>query len=210
MYRRGQMMEVIVVTGGIGSGKSAVCRLLRDKYACGVYCADDRVKELYDECPWLVESMELKLGITLRDSDGRFVPSRLAEVIFSDRNALEMVESLVFPVLLDDFSRWCMDYEKDPFVIFESATVMEKTQLKSFGDKRIVVDAPFEVRLERACIRDHVSRERIYARMMNQPLMNSISEGLIVPEADAVILNDGSYEELAAKVEKIMNDLLNN
>ena len=51
-------MKVLVITGGIGSGKSMVCGILEDKYGIPVYKADKRAKELYAEVPLLIESME--------------------------------------------------------------------------------------------------------------------------------------------------------
>ena len=99
-------MRVWIVTGGIGSGKTEVCRILhRLGYVCQ-YDSDSRVKALYDRYPVLVERIENRLGCSLRDEKGCFVPSWLAGRIFSDRAALEMVESLVFPVLMQDFSEF--------------------------------------------------------------------------------------------------------
>ena len=203
-------MKVIVVTGGIGSGKSAVCRIIKDRYGFGVYEADDRVKALYDSNPVLLDRIEDALGMTVRDSDGKLIRSRLAELIFSDRAALETVESLVFPALIDDFNEWSRHFEDRLVVLFESATILEKPQLKGFGDITILVDATFELRLERACTRDGAEMDKIYARMMNQPLMNAISDGTMTPDTDAVIYNVGSYEDLTGQVVKIIDNILNN
>lgn len=203
------MMDIIVVTGGIGSGKSEVCRIIQEYYGCGVYCADTRVKELYDACPGLLGRIEAALDIVLRNSEGHFVPKLLADVIFTDRKALETVENLVFPALEEDFASWAAAYSDSRFVVFESATILEKPQLKGFGDRILLVDAPFETRLERACQRDSAQKRKILERMRNQTLMNSISEGLIQPEVDAVIYNTGSLPELKLKVKQVIDDLYN-
>lgn len=204
------MMKVIVVTGGIGSGKSEVCRIIQDTFSCGLYQADDRVKGLYDSSPVLLDRIEESLGLSLRDEDRRLIRQSLADCIFHDRKALETVESLVFPALMEDFREWCVPYHDDAFVLFESATIMEKPQFKSFGDYTILVDAPFGLRLERACHRDGADQEKVRARMMNQPLMNAVSSGDVVPDADAVIHNDGSYDDLVEKVVRTMDNILNN
>lgn len=203
-------MKVIVVTGGIGSGKSEVCRIIQERYGCGLYEADERVKALYDNNPVLLDKIEDALSQSFRDSEGKMDRSMLAERIFGDRAALETVESLVFPALLDDFKEWSRKYVDDAFVLFESATILEKPQLKGFGDFTILVDAPFGLRLQRACERDGAGSDQIRARMMNQPLMNAISDGTAVPDADAVISNAGSYEDLTEQVVKIIDNLLNN
>ena len=203
-------MEILVVTGGIGSGKSEVCRILQECYSCGVYNADERVKFLYDIHPTLLNDIETLTGDSLRDGDGRFVPSRLSARIFSDRRLLKEVEKLVFPALMDDFRSWAEDYSDDRFVVFESATILEKPELQGFGDKVVLVDALVETRLERACLRDSAPRESIYARMLNQKMMNSISDGEMKPEVDAVIHNLGTLSDLRYSTIRVIKELYGN
>ena len=204
------MMDILVVTGGIGSGKSEVCRILKEVYGCGVYNADERVKMLYDVHPTLLNDIETMLGDTLRDDQGRFVPARLSARIFSDRSLLKRVESLVFPALMDDFKLWAAGYADDRFVVFESATVLEKPEFKGFGDKVVLVDSLVETRLERACLRDSAPRESIYARMLNQKMMNSISDGEMIPDVDAVIHNLGTLSDLKYSTIRVIRKLYDN
>ena len=193
-------MKILVITGGIGSGKSEVCRILAQKGLTVQYNADAKVKELYDTVPGLLESIEDRLGCSLRDEAGKFVPRCLAQRIFLDRQALETVESL------EDFLAFAGN-SGSPFVVFESATILEKPQFDGFGDKVILVDAPVSMRMERACRRDGADREAVKARMANQKKMNALSEGATDPRIDAVIVNDGSIAILEQKIEIIMSDL---
>lgn len=199
-------MKILVITGGIGSGKSEVCRILAKKGLTVQYNADAKVKELYDTVPGLLESIEDRLGCSLRDEAGKFVPRCLAQRIFVDRQALETVESLVFPALMEDFLAFAGN-SGSPFVVFESATILEKPQFDGFGDKVILVDAPVSMRMERACRRDGADREAVKARMANQKKMNALSEGATDPRIDAVIVNDGSVAILEQKIEIMMSDL---
>lgn len=199
-------MKILVITGGIGSGKSEVCRILAQKGLTVQYNADAKVKELYDTVPGLLESIEDRLGCSLRDEAGKFVPRCLAQRIFVDRQALETVESLVFPALMEDFLAFAGN-SGSPFVVFESATILEKPQFDGFGDKVILVDAPVSMRMERACRRDGADREEVKARMANQKKMNALSEGATDPRIDAVIVNDGAIAILEQKIEIIMSDL---
>ena len=82
-------MKVLAVPGGIGSGKSEVCRILADKGLTLQYNADSRAKALYVERPGLLCRIEASLGCRFRDEEGNFIPSRLAAVIFKDDGALE-------------------------------------------------------------------------------------------------------------------------
>ena len=204
------MMEILVVTGGIGSGKSEVCRILHEEFGCGVYDADRRVKQLYDVHPTLLKDIESMTGKGMRDEEGRFVPSRLSALIFSDRTILEAVERLVFPALKEDFSHWAKSHAEDDFVVLESATILEKPELAGFGDKVMVVDAPVSERLERASARDGVTRESICARMQNQRMMNSISEGGVEPDVDYIIRNTGSLEDLRCSTLRAVAELYGN
>lgn len=201
------MMDILIVTGGIGSGKTEVCRILQELYGCGVYNADERVKMLYDVHPSLLNDIEALAGESMRDDEGRFVPSRLSSRIFRDRSLLMNVEDLVFPALMDDFGSWSRKYDDDRFVVFESATVLEKPQFKGFGDKVILVDASMEARLDRACLRDSAPRESIYSRMLNQKLMNDVSEGKAMPAVDAVIHNYGSLSDLRSSTIRAIGSL---
>ena len=165
---------ILILSGGIGSGKSIAAGMLNEMYGFPVYCADSRVKELYDEHPTLLGDIEKELGCVLRDSEGRFIPSVLAREIFADGKALETVEAMVFPVLKEDFAKW-VDEHPSRVHILESATILEKDFFKGFGDFALVVTAPFEVRLARAIERDSASEMQVRARMEKQKLMNNLA-----------------------------------
>lgn len=192
-------MKVLVVTGGIGSGKSSVCRILHDKYGLPVYDADSQAKRLYVDVPSLLDDMENSLGMSLRDESGDFNPAELSKVIFKDPMALSKVEDLLFPVLLDDFNSWKNRCSTD-WVVFESATILEKPYFSGFGDVVMLVDAPMSLRKERAMARDKASEEKVSARMNQQPLMNSLSEGVIDRRIDHIVRNDSSLSELESEV----------
>ena len=196
----------IVVTGGIGSGKTSVCSILSERYGFPVYEADVKVKMLYDIVPGLVEAVERVAGRSLRDSNGHFVPSLLAEVIFDDAVKLNEIEQIVFPALKKDFSSWLDLHSDCRHHIFESATILEKQQFDDFGDIVLLVDAPVSLRLDRAASRDGSDRDRIVSRMKNQTLMNRLSEGDSDQRVNHVIWNVGSYSELVSKVDDFVID----
>ena len=202
-------MRVLAVTGGIGSGKSEVCRILSRHGLHMQYNADARAKALYTECPGLLDAIENALGCVLRSEDGTFVPSALASVIFTDKAAMEKVEALLYPEMIRDFHRVMAQASEDQTVVFESATFLEKKQFDGFADIVLLVDAPFEVRLERACARDEASKEAVLARMRCQTLMNALSEGHCDPRIDYRVLNDGTRQELEEKVLKVLKEIEN-
>ncbi len=200
-------MKVLVITGGIGSGKSAVCRILHEAGITAQYNADERVKALYSAHPTLLKDIEECLECVLRNEQGTFVPAKLAARIFPDPEALQKVESLVFPALIEDFKAFAETNKDEDIIVFESATILEKPQFDGFGDKVVLVDAPYDVRLERACARDGADRSAVEARMANQKLMNALSEGGHDSRIDAVIMNDSDMDELRERTSKTMTVL---
>ena len=196
-------MKVLIVTGGIGSGKSLVSRMLTECYDIPVYEADTRAKALYAEIPSMLDEIESTLGLVLRNDSGNFVPQKLANVIFTDSDSLKKVEDILFPQLQSDFFNWAKRQGKE-VVALESATLLEKPQFDGFGDIVLVVDAPKSLRLSRACSRDGQEEARILERMSAQPLMNMISEGGSCERVDHVILNDSTIEDLQQKLRRFI------
>lgn len=196
-------MKVLIVTGGIGSGKSYICRMLAEKYAIPVYEADKRVKALYTEQPVMLDRIEDLLGYNFRNDAGEFVPQSLAEVIFNDPVALDKVEDVVFPYLKNDFSVWAQSQVKG-IVAFESATVLEKSQFAGFGDIVLLVDAPTDMRALRASLRDGVDTEKIKVRMASQPLMNKISAGFKCSRVDYILSNVSTLSDLEQKLDEFI------
>ena len=202
-------MRVLAVTGGIGSGKSEVCRILARHGLHLQYNADARAKALYTESPGLLDAIEDALGCVLRSEDGRFIPSALAAVIFADNEAMVKLEELLYPEMIRDFHRFMAEAAEDQIVVFESATFLEKKQFDGFADIVLLVDAPFDMRLERACRRDGASKEAIIARMKSQRLMNELSEGLEDPRINYRVQNDGTRQELEHKVLSVLSQIRN-
>ena len=174
--------------------------MLSKDYGYPVYEADKRVKELYLEHPRLMADIEEALGETFRNEHGEFQPAKLAARIFSDNEDLLKVESLVFPVLIEDFDIWKANNADNDMLVLESATILEKPSLQGLGDLTMVVDAPLQLRIDRAVRRDDVPEEIVRKRVSNQTLMNEISEGHIPENVDFVIKNDGDIETLAERL----------
>ena len=185
-------MQTIILTGLIGSGKSAVSALLAAR-GIPVYDSDARTKALYDKKPALVESMEKALGVPLRTPEGKLDRKALASLIFSNPQAREQVEALVYPAVRADFIHW-RSRKKAPFVVLESAVILSKPIFNGLADRVVLVTASRLIR-ERRVARDGLSLEEVRRRMEAQRLPE---EGI-----DAVIHNDGTPEQLREAVEQV-------
>lgn len=191
-------MKTVIVTGGIGSGKSAVCAMLRER-GIPVYDSDSRTKSLYDKYPSLVESLESALGQALKLPDSMLDRKKLAAVIFSDSSAREKVEAVVYPFVLKDFKRWRSRYGKAPFVVLESAVILSKPVFDGIADAVVLVDAPLELRLQRISLRDGSSMDAALERVKAQ-------EEVSRDKVTEVIVNDSSPERLKAETERVFFD----
>lgn len=186
----------VALAGGIGSGKTAVAGYLR---SCGVpvYDSDSATKALYARDHRLVRRIGEAIGKDISLPDGSLDKAALAKEIFSSREALEAVEAVVHPAVLQDFDRWkeensrkswCGFAGQPPFVVIESAIILEKPLFRGSYDAAVVVDAPLELRVERAAERDGVPAGAILARVRSQKVSLEL--------ADQVIVNDSDLETL--------------
>ena len=198
-------MKTVILTGGMGSGKSAVCAVLKAR-GVPVYDSDSRTKSLYDRDPALVGALEAALGIGLRAADGRLDRAKLASLIFQDPARKATVEAIVHPAVLADFRRWKRwhrpkgwTYGPVPFVVLESAIILSCPVFDGVGDRTVLVNASEEVRLARAVARDGSAPEAVLRRIRQQRFDLS--------RVDAVISNDGSLEDLAAAADRVFLNL---
>ncbi|MCI1640704.1 MAG: dephospho-CoA kinase [Bacteroidales bacterium] len=211
------MIKTVAITGGIGSGKSVVCSYLSGK-GVDVYDSDRAVRVLYDENHLLKQSVTELFGTGLLCPDGSLNRKKLASLVFADVSALEKLESVVHPALLADFISWRKSvysssvpwcgYGPVPFVVIESAIILEKPLFRGLADKIILVDAPLYLRRKRAEERDGVSPEMIGARIECQKLMNDFSNGIGRNSmVDALIMNDSGKDSLFRKVDEAFEGL---
>lgn len=167
-------MRTLAVTGGIGSGKSYVVRMLA-AMGVPVYDADSRTKGLYASDTGLLARLQDILGDGLL-RNGVIDRGYMASRIFSDRRLLADVEAVVFPRVIADFQRWKADQEQvlegvpdaARFVIMESAVYLEKPALEGIADKVLTVTCPQEVRVGRVMQRSAMTRGQVLERMANQ------------------------------------------
>lgn len=204
-------MKTVVVTGGIGSGKSTVCAIL-SSLGVPVYDSDSRTKALYDTDPSLLNGIEEKfasLGMdeTIRKEDGSLDRKALSKLIFGSDTLLSALESIVHPAVLEDFKEWKKEKEEMrwegpgevPFVVLESAIIMEKPVFQGIVDKVVEVRAPRSLRLERVSRRDGSSTADVEKRMGSQSEDSR--------KADAVIVNDSSLDSLINSVSRVFSNL---
>ncbi len=157
-------MYKVGLTGGIGSGKSKVAELLRDR-GVAVYDSDSRAKELMAGDATLRETLVEAFGAECY-TDAGLNRAWLAERVFNNEEELRRLNAIVHPAVMRDFAAWA-DSAEGNYVVLESAILLE-AGLESHVDAVVAVMAPKELRLERAMLRDGATKEQIEERMRNQ------------------------------------------
>lgn len=190
-------MKTILVSGGIGSGKSVFCAMLKER-GVPVYDCDSRAKELYASYPGLLSEVEETLGDCFHTPDGQLDRGALARRIFSSASDRDKLESILYPLLLEDFKTW-RSSRKEKAVALESAVILSKPVFDGVADYVIWLEAPEVKRVERVISRDGSSRQEVLSRMEAQ---FSCAE-----KADIVIHNDGSLSDLSLKTDEVFEKL---
>ena len=173
-------MTTVLVTGPIGSGKSEVCRYLEGK-GFPVYDCDSRTKALYDSVPGLKRKIEAALEIEWKDIG----------VIFTDTRRRLQLESIVYPLVVEDILKWKASLEGE-LAFIESAIALDKRQFDSLYDKVLMVTAPEELRVGR---NPHAA--------LRGPLQSFDPERI-----SYTIGNDSTIEELHLKTDKLLCRLI--
>lgn len=158
-------MYKVGITGGIGSGKSTICRLFAER-GVALYESDRRAKELMTSDEALREALVENFGVGCYDSEGLLQREYLASRVFGDEQALQRLNSIVHPAVRLDFRRWAAK-QHSPYVILESAILFD-AKFESEVDTTLAVLAPLELRIQRTIERDGVSREAVLDRIAHQ------------------------------------------
>ena len=191
--------KVLLVTGGIGAGKSAVSRMLIER-GVPVYFSDDMAKSLYDRDASLRDSL-LRLFGERVFRDGDVDRRALAELIFADEEKRRALEALVHPAVFRDFEAWKAERPDCALVAFESAILLDRGLPEGFADYVIYVDAPEDLRLRRAMERDGSAAESVRRRMQSQ------KAGPEHPAVDFVLDNSGDFKALEAALDGVLRQI---
>jgi dephospho-CoA kinase len=158
-------MKLVGITGGIGSGKSMVSKIL-ETMGYAVYDSDKRAKELYFH-PAIRTSVIQLLGEHSYHLDGTLNKAYIGSKVFSDSKVLKDLEKILHPAVKKDFLDWQKDHQSSTILFKESALIFEK-QLDKELDAVILVLASLEDRIKRIKLRDHISEDQIHERISKQ------------------------------------------
>lgn len=190
-------MKLVGITGGIGSGKSTVARLIR---AMGypVYDADARARHLQETDSELIEAIISLLGDEVRDGSGLNRPA-IARKVFGNAGLLAKLNAMVHPRVQNDFENWLKEQKSE--ICFKESALLVETGSWKHCDALLVVTAPADLRVQRVVQRDGTNEQAVRQRMEQQ-----LPEAEKVKHANFVVVND-DQQLLVPQVEGIINQL---
>ncbi len=193
-------MLKVGITGGIGSGKTWVCRVFQH-LGVPLFNADEEVKNLYQTDETIKGFLITEFGNSAYTPSGDFNKAFFREIL-ADSNKRETLNQIVHPLVFKRFEEWSSE-QKAPYVIKEAAILFESGADKTV-DKSIGVFAPLEIRMERVFARDNRTREEIQAIMSMQ-----LSDDALKSKVDYTIINDnerGVIDQVRALHQVLVNE----
>lgn len=190
----------IGITGGIGVGKTTVCRLF-ETLGIPVYYADTAAKNLLEHDPELRTSVIRLLGVDAY-RDGHYNRAYVAQKIFGQPELLQQLNRMVHPAVETHSRAWHETHQDAPYTLKEAALMIESGSHR-FLDALIVVTAPEALRIERVMSRDGLTEAEVRARIARQ-----LPEQDKIALADFAVENDGQHA-LIPQVWAIHQQLLN-
>ena len=174
---------IIGITGGIGSGKSMVCRELKEM-GYPVYDTDKEAKRLILHQANVHQQIEQLFGKEVF-ADGVYQTAWVAQQVFAQPTLLAALNAIVHPAVKEDIHRWAAEQTESKWLFVECAILYE-AGMDALCDQVVCVSAPEEVRIERVIARDKSDIHKVRARMRAQKAEE------YEQRANKVLNNDGT------------------
>ena len=184
-------MLKIGLTGGIGSGKSTIAKIIAT-LGYPVYISDFKASELINRDEEIKKHLIELFGKDIYQPDGNLDKKRLAGIIFNDKEAIKQVNGIVHPAVTRDFMEWC-SAQRRPLLFFESAILFE-AKLENLFDYIILITTDLETRVE---------REKVIERINNQ-----MPDEIKQTKSDFVIYNNND-DKVIKQILSIIHQLNN-
>jgi dephospho-CoA kinase len=187
----------VAITGGIGAGKSAALAAFA-RHGAATISSDDIVHRLLRDDDEVHHAVVERFGDWVLDPRGEIDRGAIAEIVFADREALEWLEGLLHPRVVQEYLSWREELgqlDDPPAVCATEVPLLYEVDGQDRFDAVVVVTAPPGVREARA----HVDAEEREARLL--------PDSVKVAQADFAYVNDGSLDELDAFVEGVLREL---
>ncbi len=190
-------MIKVGITGGIGSGKSTVSEIFRS-IGFPVFNSDEEAKNILLDSQDVHEKLKSVFGEEII-VNGIPDKKKLAELVFTDKEKLTQLNSIIHPMVKKSFEEWLKKQTSD--IVFKEAAILIESGSYKDCDRIIVVNSPERIRIDRVMQRDSVNEETVRDRMKNQ-----LPGEEILKFADYIIKNDDNHA-LLPQINRILEEL---
>ncbi|HRW21489.1 MAG TPA: dephospho-CoA kinase [Bacteroidales bacterium] len=177
-------MKHWAITGGIAAGKSEICKVY-NAMSIPVYNADLKAKFLIDKHDKIINGLVENFGDNIYQ-DGKLNKQKMIQLVFNNEDTKSIVDSIVHPVVLDDYLNWRNNFKNCRFTLLESALVFESGLIKHI-DVVGLVTADISKRVQRLIQRDGITSNQALQRINSQ-----VNYDKYLDIADFIIINNGT------------------
>lgn len=193
-------MLKIGLTGGIGSGKSTICRMFAE-FGVPIIDADMIAKSLVEPGQPALAMIASSFGAEMLNSDGSLNRARLRDTVFADSAKKDQLEAIMHPLIYAHISAEVAALQADYCVI--AVPLLLESKNRYAVDRVLVIDCPVEAQLARVIARDQLTQQQVQAIINSQ-----ISREQRLAKADDVIENTAGPEQLAEHVKRLHNSYI--
>lgn len=191
----------IGITGGTGSGKTSVCKHLKDK-GFQVIDSDAIARKILDKDSNAYNTVVSHFGKFILKSNGEINRKVLGSIVFDSPEDLNFLQSVVTKKTVENIRSILETIVPEKNLIFLDAPILFEVGLDKYMDMVWMVLSPRDQRIKRLAMRDGISDNEIEKRMSAQ-----MPEEMKQKLSDIIILNDGTLDDLYLKVDKLLEDL---
>ena len=195
-------MFIIGLTGGIGSGKSAAAKILKE-LGLKVIDLDQITHELMMPSELGYIEIKKEFGEKYIDTKGAIDRKLLREEIFSSFDLKKRIESILHPIIFEECNKQLNLLKHEKYIVLVIPLLFETKNYISLIDEALLIDCYLEIQIERVMQRDNISKALANKIIKNQ--MNRHEKQLL---ADKVILNDGNINRLKTQLDIYYKKLL--
>jgi len=189
-------MKIIGLTGGIASGKSTVSNYLKELGAI-IIDADIVARKIVEPGKPALKEIVDEFGSIILDEGGQLNRKKLGSIVFSNKNALQKLNSITHPRIIEDIQNeinWHKKNSDNSAIIVDAALLIE-LKIMDLVDELWVVHVPLDVQRNRLVVRDNITAEEADKRIGVQ-----IANDDKLKLANKIIYNSGTIEDLKKQV----------